>query len=61
MTHSEAGKGDAQRPTNHKKFSSGYDTIDWSAKEVKCPKCGEKFMVSSKHPHNHTCKDVDPR
>lgn len=55
MTHSEAGKGDTQRPTDTKKFNSGYDAIDWSAKEVTCPNCGEKFILSSKHPHNHIC------
>ena len=60
MAH-EAGKGDAQRPTDHKKFSSGYDTIDWSAKEVTCPICGEKFTISSKYPHTHTCEDVEAR
>jgi uncharacterized protein with von Willebrand factor type A (vWA) domain len=27
MTHSEAGKGDAQRPTNHKTFAENFDLI----------------------------------
>lgn len=31
MTHSEAGKGDDVRPTDHKKFSDGYDLI-WGKK-----------------------------
>lgn len=31
MTH-EAGKGDTQRPTNHKAFANGYDLI-WGNKE----------------------------
>jgi hypothetical protein len=53
--YSEAGKGDDMRPTNHKNYSSGYDTIDWSAKEVTCPNCKEKFMLSSKHPNKHYC------
>lgn len=53
--YSEAGKGDDMRPTNHKNYSSGYDTIDWSAKEVTCPTCGEKFMLSKKYPHKHIC------
>jgi hypothetical protein len=26
-THSEAGKGDAQRPTNYKSFSENFDLI----------------------------------
>ena len=56
MKHSEAGKGSDQRPTNHKNYSSGYDTIDWLAKEVKCPQCGVKFMLSSKYPSTHTCQ-----
>lgn len=55
MRHSEAGKGSDQRPTNHKNYSSGYDTIDWSAKEVKCPHCGVKFVLSAKHPSDHIC------
>lgn len=33
MTH-EAGKGDAQRPTDHKAFSANYDTI-WGKKDDK--------------------------
>ncbi len=32
MTH-EAGKGDKQRPTDHKKWSSGYDNIKWTKEE----------------------------
>lgn len=31
MTHREAGKGDDMRPTDHNKFSSGYDLI-WGNK-----------------------------
>ena len=53
--YSEAGKGDDMRPTNHKAYSSGYDTVDWSAKEVTCPTCGEKFTLSNKYPHTHSC------
>ena len=55
MTH-EAGKGDTQRPTNHEQFSSNYDSIFKKDKEVTCPECGEKFMLSSKYPHTHVCK-----
>jgi len=29
----EAGKGDKQRPTDHKKWSSGYDNIQWTKEE----------------------------
>jgi hypothetical protein len=32
MHYSEAGKGGDQRPTDHNKFSSGYDLI-WGKKE----------------------------
>lgn len=31
MTHSDGGKGDTQRPTDHKKFSDNYDLI-WGKK-----------------------------
>lgn len=39
MTQSEAGKGDAQRPTDQEKYSSNYDAIfrktmeDWQAED----------------------------
>ena len=29
----DGGKGSAQRPTNHKKWSSGYDNIKWTKEE----------------------------
>ena len=32
MGHGDGGKGDTQRPTDHNKFSSGYDLI-WGKKE----------------------------
>ena len=52
----EAGKGDDRRPEeNAGNYGRGYDTVDWSAKEVICPDCGQKFMMSSKYPHIHTC------
>jgi hypothetical protein len=60
MRYSEAGKGSDQRPTNHKNYSKGYDTVDWSAKEVTCPQCGVKFMLSSKYPSDHVCKKENP-
>lgn len=31
MTHSDGGKGSDTRPTDHKKFSEGYDLI-WGKK-----------------------------
>lgn len=30
---SDGGKGDKQRPTDHKKWSSGYDNIKWTKEE----------------------------
>ncbi len=30
---SDGGKGDKQRPTDHKKWSSGYDNIKWTTEE----------------------------
>ena len=29
----DGGKGDAQRPTDHKKWSSNYDQIKWTKEE----------------------------
>lgn len=29
----DGGKGDAMRPTDHKKWSSGYDNIKWTKEE----------------------------
>lgn len=29
----DGGKGDKQRPTDHKKWSSGYDNIKWTLEE----------------------------
>jgi hypothetical protein len=31
--YSEAGKGGAMRPTDHNKWSSGYDNIQWTKEE----------------------------
>jgi hypothetical protein len=39
MTHGDGGKGDAQRPTDHEKYSSNYEAIfrktkeDWQAED----------------------------
>ena len=59
MTHSEAGKGDDVRPTDHKKFSDGYDLI-WGKKKrenVKCDRCGKWFWVDPDDSYSgiHTC------
>lgn len=55
MTH-EAGKGDTQRPTNHEKFSSNYDSIFKKQREkVKCDRCGEWFFLYANEAHNHIC------
>ena len=29
----DGGKGDKQRPTDHKKWSNGYDNIQWTKEE----------------------------
>jgi hypothetical protein len=29
----DGGKGDARRPTDHKKWSNGYDNIKWTKEE----------------------------
>jgi hypothetical protein len=29
----DGGKGDKQRPTDHKKWSTGYDNIHWKKEE----------------------------
>ena len=47
MTH-EAGKGDTQRPTDHEKFSSNYDTIfrktkeDWKPQDTTKEKANDR-------------------
>ena len=62
----EAGKGGDQRPTDHKKFSSGYDLI-WGKKKdddaaltsnpsgtlqrVICERCGKRVTVSKLDPY----------
>jgi hypothetical protein len=33
MSNREAGKGSEQRPTDHKKWSNGYDNIKWTKEE----------------------------
>ena len=30
---SDGGKGDSQRPTDHKKWSNNYDQIKWTVEE----------------------------
>lgn len=30
----DGGKGDKQRPTDHKKWSSGYDNIKWTKEDI---------------------------
>ena len=61
MTHSEAGKGDDVRPTDHKKFSDGYDLI-WGKKKAKpffaaCDRCGKAIWIDPNDSYSgiHTC------
>ena len=55
MTH-EAGKGDTQRPTDHKAFSANYDNIFKKQREhTVCTRCGKEFWLRADEPHIHTC------
>jgi hypothetical protein len=53
----EAGKGDDQRPTDHKKFSSGYDLI-WGKKDDKTTDRAVSTVQESKD-HDHARKSND--
>jgi hypothetical protein len=53
----EAGKGDDQRPTDHKKFSSGYDLI-WGKKDDKTTDRAVSTVQESKD-HDHASKSND--
>jgi len=55
----EAGKGGDMRPTDHKKFSSGYDLI-WGNKNIEkvtCERCGKDIFVNKLDEYSgiHTC------
>ena len=56
MAH-EAGKGDDQRPTDHKKFSSGYDLI-WGKKDDKKTDRVVSTVQENKD-HDQTSKSKD--
>lgn len=60
MTH-EAGKGDKQRPTNHRSFAENFEKI-FGKKENKayfleCDRCGKKiwFDPTDSYSGIHTC------
>ena len=63
----EAGKGSDTRPTDHNKFSSGYDLI-WGKKKnsVKvqdicvCDNCGEEYYVDEGAKDTHVCQKENP-
>jgi hypothetical protein len=59
MTH-EAGKGDTQRPTNHKSFSEGFDRIFGKRSEpykTTCNRCGKELWLDPVDAYSgiHTC------
>ena len=59
MTHGDGGKGDAQRPTDHKKFSDNYDLI-WGNKNIEkitCERCGKELLINKldEYSGTHTC------
>ena len=62
MTHGDGGKGDAQRPTDHDKFSSNYDnTFKKQRDKVKCDRCGEWFFLYANEAHKHTCNSKETK
>ena len=58
MTH-EAGKGDKQRPTNHKSFSENFDRIFGKGERYKstCDRCGKELWLDPNDSYAgiHTC------
>ena len=61
MAH-EAGKGDTQRPTNHKAYSEHFDNIFRNNRDrVVCPRCNKEFWVRPDEPHVHTCTPSNVR
>jgi len=58
MTH-EAGKGDTQRPTNHKSFAENFDRIfgNKNIEKVTCERCGKDIFINKLDSYSgiHTC------
>lgn len=60
MTHySEAGKGGDQRPTDHKKFSSGYDLI-WGKKKDDAQAEDQEFERIKREQREKSCQKESP-
>jgi hypothetical protein len=56
VTHSDGGKGDKQRPTDHNAYSNNYDNIWKNQREkIVCTDCGKEFWLKPNEPHIHTC------
>lgn len=59
MAH-EAGKGDTQRPTDHKKYSENFDNIFRKRADpffITCDRCGKKIWYDPEDAYSgiHTC------
>lgn len=52
MTHSDGGKGDDMRPTDHNKFSNGYDLI-WGKKKDDAKAEDEEFERIAREQGEH--------
>ncbi len=53
----EAGKGDTQRPTNHKSFSANYDTIWGKKNDEKTNRAVSTVQESKDHDQADKPKD----
>lgn len=45
----EAGKGSRQRPTNHEKYSEGYDRIFGNRKKSEAEKFDEEVILKNEY------------
>jgi hypothetical protein len=60
MTHySEAGKGPDQRPTDHKKYGSGYDLI-WGKKKDDAQAEDQEFERIEREQRENSCQKENP-
>lgn len=59
MTHGDGGKGDAQRPTNHKSFSSGYDLI-WGNRKEDAQAEDQEFERIEREQRERPCQKENP-
>lgn len=59
MTHGDGGKGDTQRPTNHRSFSSGYDAI-WGKKKEDAQAEDQEFERIEREQRERPCQKENP-